>query len=47
MGVAHCRQPRSSQFPKGAHHVKNHAGLPGLIEVQIVPYDNVEKIVRS
>jgi hypothetical protein len=47
MGVAHRGQPCSSQLTKSAHHVKDHTGLVRLIEVQIVPHDNVKKIVRG
>jgi hypothetical protein len=47
MGVANRCQPCSSQLTKSAHHVKDHTGLVRLIEVQIVPHDNVKKIVRG
>src|SRR5205823_4593026 len=47
MGVANRGQPCSSKLAQGAHHVKNHARLARLIEVQIVPHHDVEKIVWS
>src|SRR6266550_9216672 len=37
----------SSQLTKGAHHVKHHACLAGLIEMQVMPHYDVEQIVRS
>ena len=27
--------------------MKYYAGLPGLVEVQVMPHDNVEQVVRS
>jgi len=44
--VAHCGQPCSSQFTESAHHVKHDTCLTRLTEVQVVPNDNVEKVVR-
>src|SRR6478672_3341885 len=37
----------SPQLAQGAHHVKHHACLASLIEMQVVPHDNVEQVVRS
>src|SRR6266550_6606226 len=37
----------SSQLTQGTHHVKHHACLASLIEMQVVPHDNVEQVVRS
>jgi hypothetical protein len=45
--IANSSQSCSSQLAQGAHHVKHHACLAGLIEMQVVPHDNVEKVVRS
>ncbi len=45
MGIANGGQPRSPELTQRAHHVEHHAGLPRLIEVQIVPHHNIEKIV--
>ena len=45
MRIADCSQACSSQFAQGAHHVKHHAGLAGLIEMQVVPHDNVKQVV--
>src|SRR6266498_3673822 len=47
MRIANRSQPCSSQLSQSTHHVKDHTGLARLIEVQIVPHDNVEKIVRD
>ena len=44
--VTYCGQPCSSQFTESAHHVKHDACLTRLTEVQVVPHDNVEKVVR-
>src|SRR5215469_2574579 len=46
MRVAHRSQPCPSQLTQGTHHVKNHACLARLIEMQVVPHYDVEKIVR-
>jgi len=43
--VAYCGQPCSSQFTESAHHVKDDTCLTRLTEVQVVPHDNVEKVV--
>src|SRR2546428_3742135 len=46
MRVANRSQPHSSKLTESAHHVKHNPGLPRLTEVQAVPHNNVEKIVR-
>src|SRR5882762_3951178 len=45
--VAHGSHTCSSQLTQGTHHVKHHTCLASLIEVQVVPHDNVEQVVRS
>src|SRR6188508_1465129 len=45
--VAHRGQPHSSKLAQRAHHVKHHACLAGLTEVEIMSHHDVEKIVRS
>ena len=47
MRVADRGQPCPSQLTEGTHHVKNDARLARLAEVQIMPYDDIEKIVWS
>src|SRR4030095_12512230 len=47
MRVANCSQACPPQLAQGAHHVKHHACLAGLIEMQFVPHDNVEQVVWS
>ena len=39
--------PCPSQLAQRAHHVKNHTCLASLIEMQIVPHNDVEQVVRS
>ena len=46
MRIAHCGQAHSPKLAQGAHHVKHHARLARLTEVQIVPHHDIEKIVR-
>src|SRR5882724_80835 len=45
--IANSSQPCSPQLAQGAHHVKHHACLAGLIEMQVMPNDNVKQVVRS
>ena len=45
--IANSSQSCPSQLAQGAHHVKHHACLAGLIEMQVVPDHDVEQIVRS
>jgi len=47
MGIANGGQPGSPELTQRAHHVDHHAGLPRLIEVQIEPHHNIEKVVRT
>src|SRR5436190_1461582 len=47
MRVADRRQSRSSHLAQSAHHVKYYACLTRLIEVQIVPNNDVKQVVRS
>ena len=46
MRVANRGQPHSTKLTQSAHHVKDHAGLSCLTEVQAVPHNNIETIVR-
>jgi hypothetical protein len=45
--IANSGHTCSSQLAQGAHHVKHDACLASLIEMQVVPHDNVEQVVRS
>src|SRR6476646_2723905 len=47
MRITNGGHPCPSQLAQGAHHVKHYACLAGLIEMQVVPHDNVEQVVRS
>ena len=47
MGIANGGQPGSPELTQRAHHVEYHAGLPLLIEVEVMTHHDVEKIVRS
>jgi hypothetical protein len=40
-------QPYSSVLGQAADHVKHDTGLPGLVEVQAVPRDDVEQVVDA
>jgi len=45
--VANRGQPHSSQFSQCAHHVEHHTCLARLIEMEVVPHDNIKQIVWS
>ncbi len=47
VGVTNSGHPCSAQLTQGAHHVKHDACLASLIEMQVVPHDDVEQIVWS
>jgi hypothetical protein len=47
VGIAHGCESCPSELAQGAHHVKHHSCLAGLIEMQVVPHNNVEQIVWS
>src|SRR6266403_2993574 len=47
VGIANGGQPGSPELTQRAHHVEYHAGLPLLIEVEVMTHHDVEKIVRS
>jgi hypothetical protein len=45
--ITHGCESCPSQFAQRAHHVKHHACLAGLIEMQVMPHNDVEQIVWS
>src|SRR3954468_13382131 len=47
MRIANGGHSCPSQLAQGAHHVKHDARLASLIEMQVVPHNDVEQIVRS
>ena len=47
VGIANGGQPGSPELTQRAHHVEYHAGLPLLIEVEVMTHHDVEKIVRT
>jgi len=47
VGVGDCSQTDPPRVSQRAHHVEYHAGLPLLIEVEVMTHHDVEKIVRS
>jgi hypothetical protein len=46
MRIAYGGQPRSPELAQRAHHVKDHARLARLIEVQIVPHFKTSSWIR-